>query len=148
MEPEHSTRDISSLEFPSINRARPSSRQDSQAGRPLLHQSHCGSTGYAGQYLSGRTRQTFRRDIPDSRGVLVRLLKVGVDATDREINETLCGQPRTDTTSRSLAMSAWGLCKKQWRLTYPRKWYHSLSGDLIAVTDHENSLWSGWPVAL
>ena len=87
-------------------------------------------------------------DVPADRGVLIRVLKVGVDATDREINETLCGQPRTDTTSRSLAMSAWGLCKKQWRLTYPRKWYHSLSGDLIAVTDHENSLWSGWPVAL
>ncbi|WP_166826928.1 glucose 1-dehydrogenase [Thalassoroseus pseudoceratinae] len=30
-------------------------------------------------------------DIPDGRGVLVRVLKVGVDATDREINEALYG---------------------------------------------------------
>ena len=31
-------------------------------------------------------------DIPDGRGVLVRVLKVGVDATDREINDALYGQ--------------------------------------------------------
>jgi threonine dehydrogenase-like Zn-dependent dehydrogenase len=31
--------------------------------------------------------------IPDGRGVLVRVLKVGVDATDREINEGLYGAP-------------------------------------------------------
>ena len=30
-------------------------------------------------------------DVPDGRGVLVRVLKVGVDATDREINEALYG---------------------------------------------------------
>ena len=30
-------------------------------------------------------------DIPDGKGVLVRVLKVGVDATDREINEALYG---------------------------------------------------------
>jgi threonine dehydrogenase-like Zn-dependent dehydrogenase len=30
-------------------------------------------------------------DIPDGRGVLVRVLKVGVDATDREINDALYG---------------------------------------------------------
>ena len=29
--------------------------------------------------------------MPDGRGVLVRVLKVGVDATDREINEALYG---------------------------------------------------------
>lgn len=32
-------------------------------------------------------------DIPEGRGVLVRVLKVGVDATDREINEALYGNP-------------------------------------------------------
>ncbi len=32
-------------------------------------------------------------DIPDGRGVLVRVLKVGVDATDREINEARYGKP-------------------------------------------------------
>lgn len=31
-------------------------------------------------------------DIPDGRGVLVKVLKVGVDATDREINDALYGQ--------------------------------------------------------
>ena len=147
MEPEHSTRDISSLEFPSINRARPSSRRDSQAG-PCFIKAIAVQPGTPDSIFLAELDKPSVGDIPDGRGVLVRLLKVGVDATDREINETLCGQPRTDTTSRSSAMSAWGLCKKQWRLTYPRKWYHSLSGDLIAVTDHENSLWSGWPVAL
>ena len=30
-------------------------------------------------------------DIADGRGVLVRVLKVGVDATDREINDALYG---------------------------------------------------------
>ncbi len=30
-------------------------------------------------------------DIPHGRGVLVRVLKVGVDATDREINDALYG---------------------------------------------------------
>ena len=30
-------------------------------------------------------------EIPDGRGVLVRVLKVGVDATDREINDALYG---------------------------------------------------------
>jgi threonine dehydrogenase-like Zn-dependent dehydrogenase len=30
-------------------------------------------------------------DIPGGRGVLVRVLKVGVDATDREINDALYG---------------------------------------------------------
>ena len=30
-------------------------------------------------------------DVPDGRGVLIRVLKVGVDATDREINEALYG---------------------------------------------------------
>ena len=147
MEPEHSTRDISSLEFPSINRARPPSRRDSQAG-PCFIKAIAVQPGTPDSIFLAELDKPSVGDIPDGRGVLVRLLKVGVDATDREINETLCGQPRTDTTSRSSAMSAWGLCKKQWRLTYPRKWYHSLSGDLIAVTDHENSLWSGWPVAL
>ena len=147
MEPEHSTRDISSLEFPSINRARPSSLRDSQAGPCFIKAIAVQPDTPDSIFLAELDRPSVG-DIPDGRGVLVRLLKVGVDATDREINETLCGQPRTDTTSRSSAMSAWGLCKKQWRLTYPRKWYHSLSGDLIAVTDHENSLWSGWPVAL
>ncbi|REK11131.1 MAG: glucose dehydrogenase [Planctomycetota bacterium] len=32
-------------------------------------------------------------DMPDGRGVLVRVLKVGVDATDREINEAKYGAP-------------------------------------------------------
>jgi threonine dehydrogenase-like Zn-dependent dehydrogenase len=32
-------------------------------------------------------------EIPDGRGVLVKVLKVGVDATDREINEALYGNP-------------------------------------------------------
>jgi glucose 1-dehydrogenase len=32
-------------------------------------------------------------DVPDGRGVLVRVLSVGVDATDREINEALYGNP-------------------------------------------------------
>lgn len=32
-------------------------------------------------------------DIPDGRGVKVKVLKVGVDATDREINEALYGNP-------------------------------------------------------
>jgi threonine dehydrogenase-like Zn-dependent dehydrogenase len=32
-------------------------------------------------------------DVPDGRGVLVRTLQVGVDATDAEINEGLYGQP-------------------------------------------------------
>lgn len=32
-------------------------------------------------------------DVPNGRGVLVRMLKVGVDATDREINEALYGNP-------------------------------------------------------
>lgn len=32
-------------------------------------------------------------DIPDGRGVLVRSLQIGVDATDREINEALYGNP-------------------------------------------------------
>lgn len=32
-------------------------------------------------------------DIPDGRGVLVKVLKVGVDATDREINDALYGNP-------------------------------------------------------
>ncbi len=31
------------------------------------------------------------RDVPDGRGVLVKVLKVGVDATDREINDALYG---------------------------------------------------------
>ena len=30
-------------------------------------------------------------DVPNDKGVLVRVLKVGVDATDREINEALYG---------------------------------------------------------
>ncbi len=30
-------------------------------------------------------------DVPDERGVLVRVLKIGVDATDREINEAQYG---------------------------------------------------------
>ncbi len=30
---------------------------------------------------------------PDGKGVLVKTLKVGVDATDREINEALYGNP-------------------------------------------------------
>jgi threonine dehydrogenase-like Zn-dependent dehydrogenase len=32
-------------------------------------------------------------DVPNGKGVLVRVLKVGVDATDREINEALYGNP-------------------------------------------------------
>jgi len=32
-------------------------------------------------------------EIPDGRGVLVKVLKVGVDATDREINDALYGNP-------------------------------------------------------
>ena len=32
-------------------------------------------------------------DVPDNRGVLVKVLKVGVDATDREINDGLYGAP-------------------------------------------------------
>ena len=32
-------------------------------------------------------------------------------------------------------------------VTRPREGYHSLSGDLIAVTGRENSLWSRWSVA-
>jgi threonine dehydrogenase-like Zn-dependent dehydrogenase len=34
-------------------------------------------------------------DVPDGKGVLVRVLKVGVDATDREINEALYGNAPT-----------------------------------------------------
>lgn len=32
-------------------------------------------------------------DVPNGRGVLVKVLKVGVDATDREINDGLYGNP-------------------------------------------------------
>ncbi len=32
-------------------------------------------------------------DVPHGRGVLVKVLKVGVDATDQEINEGLYGNP-------------------------------------------------------
>ena len=39
-------------------------------------------------------------DIPDGRGVLIRVLKVGVDATDREINDARStATRRRDTTS-------------------------------------------------
>ncbi|MFM7926348.1 MAG: glucose dehydrogenase, partial [Pirellula sp.] len=31
--------------------------------------------------------------IPDGKGVLIKVLKVGVDATDREINDALYGNP-------------------------------------------------------
>ena len=31
------------------------------------------------------------QDVPEGRGVLVKVLKVGVDATDREINDALYG---------------------------------------------------------
>src|ERR1044071_1447707 len=34
-------------------------------------------------------------DVSDGKGVLVRVLKVGVDATDREINEALYGNAPT-----------------------------------------------------
>ncbi len=37
--------------------------------------------------------------VPDGRGIRVKVLKVGVDATDREINEALYGNaPRATTT--------------------------------------------------
>jgi threonine dehydrogenase-like Zn-dependent dehydrogenase len=35
----------------------------------------------------------FVNDVPDDRGVLVKVLKIGVDATDREINDALYGNP-------------------------------------------------------
>ncbi len=38
------------------------------------------------------------QDIPNERGVLVKTLKVGVDATDREINDALYGNAPTATT--------------------------------------------------
>ena len=38
-------------------------------------------------------------DVPGGRGVLVRVLKVGVDATEKEINEASTATPRRGTTS-------------------------------------------------
>jgi threonine dehydrogenase-like Zn-dependent dehydrogenase len=48
-------------------------------------------------------------DVPDGRGVLVRILRVGLDGTDREINAAEYGTAPTAPTSSSSAMraSAW-----------------------------------------
>jgi threonine dehydrogenase-like Zn-dependent dehydrogenase len=41
--------------------------------------------------------------IPQGRGVLVKVLKVGVDATDREINDALYGNASRSASSRRWA---------------------------------------------
>ena len=46
---------------------------------------------------------------PDGRGVLVRVLKVGVDATDREINEALYGNPPPGFTYLVLGHESFGV---------------------------------------
>lgn len=51
---------------------------------------------YPGKANSAQLIETPRPDlesIPDGRGVLVKVLRVGVDGTDREINEALYGAP-------------------------------------------------------
>ena len=50
--------------------------------------------------------------IPDGRGVLVQSLRIGVDATDREINEALYGNAPPGATTWSSATRALAGC---WR---------------------------------
>ena len=45
-------------------------------------------------------------EVPDGRGVLVKVLRVGVDGTDKEINAAEYGASPAGLTSSSLAMKA------------------------------------------
>ena len=49
--------------------------------------------------------------IPDGKGILVKVLKVGVDATDREINEALYGNPPPGDDFLVLGHESFGIVK-------------------------------------
>jgi threonine dehydrogenase-like Zn-dependent dehydrogenase len=51
-------------------------------------------------------------DVADGRGVLVRVLKVGVDATDREINDALYGNPPPGDEFLVLGHECFGVVKE------------------------------------
>ena len=50
--------------------------------------------------------------IPEGRAVLVKVLQIGVDATDREINEALYGNAPPGATTSSSATRASGRCSR------------------------------------
>ena len=55
-------------------------------------ESRCRPSRQKGQCPPGRIARVPKvEDIPDGRGVLVKVLRIGVDATDREINDALYG---------------------------------------------------------
>jgi threonine dehydrogenase-like Zn-dependent dehydrogenase len=51
-------------------------------------------------------------DVPNGRGVLVRVLKVGVDATDREINEAKYGRPPPGERHLVLGHESFGIVEE------------------------------------
>ncbi len=56
-------------------------------------------------------------DVPDGRGVLVEVLRVGVDGTDKEINDAEYGAAPEVTTSWSRVTSRSGACSRS-AITY------------------------------
>ena len=59
----------------------------------------------------------------------------------------ICGSLEAFVSSVWQLVPAASKWETSFRLTCPCVWYHSPSGDLIALTCRENSLWSRWPVA-
>jgi threonine dehydrogenase-like Zn-dependent dehydrogenase len=51
-------------------------------------------------------------DVADGKGVLVRVLKVGVDATDREINDALYGNPPPGDSHLVIGHESFGIVEK------------------------------------
>ena len=49
--------------------------------------------------------------IPEGKGILVKVLKVGVDATDREINDALYGNPPPGDDFLVLGHESFGIVK-------------------------------------
>src|SRR5262245_42855704 len=68
-------------------------------------------------------------DIPGERGVLVRVLKVGVDATDREINEALYGNSPPGYDFLVLGHESFGVVEEVGRLVRRVK-----PGDFVTAT--------------
>ncbi|MCS5584041.1 MAG: alcohol dehydrogenase catalytic domain-containing protein, partial [Pseudomonadales bacterium] len=68
-------------------------------------------------------------DIVDGSGVLVRVLKVGVDATDREINEALYGNPPEGCDFLTIGHECYGMVVET-----GEKVRHVKVGDLVTAT--------------
>src|SRR5205823_14533045 len=115
--------------MPSALPSTQSSQMDAAQGRPKMMKAIAVFPGRPGSVHLAELPKPSVTDIPGGRGVLVRILRVGVDGTDKEINAAECGEAPEGSPFLVLGHESFGVVEEVGaRVT------EVMAGDYVAAT--------------